>query len=119
MWRLYDYHGRHPELARLLQWEAFASEVPEEQHRREFYRGNTTAIGDGQAAGLLTSAIAPDLLNFLLLSLAGYSAAVPQVARMITGATTEEPQDDARWRACVVDAARRLAGPTCHQFASE
>jgi AcrR family transcriptional regulator len=119
--RLYDHHRQHPELARLLQWEAlaFASEVPEEQHRRTLYGGNTAAIGDAQAAGLLTAAIAPDLLNFLLLSLAGYWAAVPQVARMITGATTDDAQEDARRRACVVEAARRLASPTQNPSASD
>lgn len=112
--RLYDYHREHPELARLLQWEAlaFESEVPEEQARREFYGSKTSAIEHGQAAGILTAAIAPDLLYFLLLSLAGYWATLPQVARMITGATTDHPAEDARRRACVVEAARRLASPT-------
>jgi AcrR family transcriptional regulator len=111
--RLYDYHRRHPGLARLLQWEAlaFESEVPEEQHRREFYGRKTAAIERGQDAGILTAALAPDLLNFLLLSLAGYWAAVPQVARMITGATTDDAEENARRRACVVEAARRLASP--------
>jgi hypothetical protein len=95
----------------LLQWEAlaFESEVPEEQQRREFYGRKTTAIEDSQAAGLVTTAIDPDVLDFLLLSLAGYWAAVPQVARMITGATTEVAKEDARRRAGVVEAARRLA----------
>ena len=112
--RLYDYHREHPELARLLQWEAlaFESEVPEEQARREFYDRKTAAIEDGQAAGILTAAIAPDLLYFLLLSLAGYWAALPQVARMITGATTDDPAEDARRRAHVVEGARRLASPS-------
>jgi AcrR family transcriptional regulator len=114
--QLYDYHRDHPALARLLQWEAltFASEVPEEQHRREYYRSKTAVIQAGQDAGALTAEIAPDLLNFLLLSLAGYWAAVPQVARMMTSATTDESQESARRRACVVEAARRLASPTPH-----
>jgi AcrR family transcriptional regulator len=117
---LYDYHREHPELARLLQWEAlaFESEVPEEQHRREYYGRKTAAIGDAQSAGTLTAAIAPDLLDFLLLSLAGYWAAVPQVARMITGATTDVVREDARRCASVVEAARRLASPTRDQSAS-
>jgi AcrR family transcriptional regulator len=110
--RLYDYHRQHPDLVRLLQWEAlaFSSEVPEERHRREFYGRKTAAIDNAQAAGVLTAGMAPDLLNFLLLSLAGYWAAVPQVARMITGASTDDAED-ARRRACVVEAARRIASP--------
>jgi AcrR family transcriptional regulator len=111
--RLYDYHRDHPALVRLLLWEAltFSAEVPEEQHRREYYRSKTAVIQAGQDAGVLTAEIAPDLLNFLLLSLAGYWAAVPQVARMMTGATTDDPETDIRRRACVVEAARRLASP--------
>jgi AcrR family transcriptional regulator len=110
--RLYDYHRDHPELVRLLQWEslAFESKVPEEQARREFYATNTAAFREGQAAGAVTDAIAPDLLYFMLLSLAGYWAALPQVARMITGATSDAEADNARRRACVAEAARRLAG---------
>jgi AcrR family transcriptional regulator len=110
--RLYDYHREHPELARLLQWEAlsFGSEVPDEPARREYYSSKTAAIEDGQTAGALSAEMPPDLLNFLLLSLAGYWALVPQVARMITGATGDETED-ARRRACVVQAARRLASP--------
>jgi AcrR family transcriptional regulator len=110
--RLYDYHRQHPELMRLLQWEAlaFTSEVPDEQHRRQHYSRKNAAIVAGQSAGTLTTAIEPDLLNFLLLSLAAYWAALPQVARMITGAPLD-PDEDARRRASVVEAARRLASP--------
>jgi AcrR family transcriptional regulator len=116
--RLYDYHRRHPELVRLLQWEAlsFESEVPEEELRHEAYAYKSRAIRDAQAAGVLTAAIAPELMNFLLLSLAGHWAAVPQVARMVTGATVDDIQEDARRRACVVEAARRLADPASNLF---
>src|SRR4051794_22654941 len=111
--RLYDYHRQHPELARLLQWEAlaFPSEVPEEQARREYYRHKTSTLAGGQSAGTITSTVAPDLLHFLLLSLAGYWAALPQVARMITGTDADDAAEDARRRAAVVEAARRLLSP--------
>lgn len=110
--RLYDYHRQHPELMRLLQWEALAysSDVPDEARRREHYGRKNAAIVAGQAAGVLDTGIDPDLLNILLLSLAGYWAALPQVARMITGATPD-PEEDARRRASVVEAARRLISP--------
>lgn len=103
---LYDYHRQHPELARLLQWEAlaFEAEVPEEELRRDAYQRNTSALGDLQSAGTIDSALAPELLYFLLLSLAGYWAVLPQVARMITGPDAEVD----RRRAAVVEAARRL-----------
>jgi AcrR family transcriptional regulator len=108
--RLYDYHRQHPELARLLQWEAltFTGEVPEEQARREYYGRKTSALAEGQATGTVTATVAPDLLHFLLLSLLGYWANLPQVARMITGTDADDAAEDARRRAAVVDAARRL-----------
>ena len=59
----------------------------------------------------MTAAIAPDVLQFLLLSLAGYWAALPQVARMITGTTAATGDEHARRRAAVVMAARRLGNP--------
>lgn len=107
---LYDYHRQHPELARLLQWEAlaFEAEVPEEQLRRDAYRRNTSALSEPQSAGMIDSTVAPELLYFLLLSLAGYWAVLPQVARMITGTDF----DNDRRRAAVVEAARRLVSAT-------
>jgi hypothetical protein len=56
----------------------------------------------------VTATVAPDLLHFLLLSLLGYWANLPQVARMITGTDADDAAEDARRRAAVVDAARRL-----------
>src|SRR4051812_16271579 len=114
--RLYDYHRQHPELGRLLQWEAlaFSGEVPEEQARREYYGHKTSALTDGQSGGTITATVAPDLLHFLLVSLPGYWAALPQVARMITGTDADDAAEDARRRAAVVEAARRLVSPPGH-----
>lgn len=111
--RLYDYHRQHPELARLLQWEALAfdAEVPEEELRREFYGRNTAVLAVGQAAGTITRTVAPDLLQFLLLSLSAYWAVLPQVARMMTGQVPDDAED-VRRRAAVVEAARRLVSVT-------
>lgn len=111
--RLYDYHRQHPELLRLLQWEAltFTADVPEEQARRDYYQLKTSAIRDGQATGALSCTVEPDLLHFLLVALPGYWTVLPQVARMITGPGADEAAEDARRRAAVVEAARRLVSP--------
>jgi AcrR family transcriptional regulator len=108
--RLYDYHRQHPDLARLLQWEAltFRDEAPEEPLRREYYGQKTSVLAAGQAEGTITSTMSPDLLHFMLLSLAAYWAVMPQVARMITDASGDEDGQHARRRACVVEAARRM-----------
>ena len=110
--RVYDYHQAHPELGRLLRCEglAFAAEVPDEEQRREYYGYKTAAVADGQAHGAVTGELDADHLIFLVLSLAGWWSAVPQVARMITGPENESEHD--RRRASVVAAARRLANPS-------
>jgi hypothetical protein len=55
--------------------------------------------------------ITPEVLHVTLLSLVGYWFNLPQVARMITGATVEDDTEDARRRAAVVEAARWLVTP--------
>ncbi|MWV58651.1 TetR/AcrR family transcriptional regulator [Rathayibacter sp. VKM Ac-2754] len=109
--RLFDYNRAHPELVRLVLWEAlsFPSEVPEEQQRRSYYAQKTAALAEAQSAGSLTPGLPPEHLNFLLLALAGYWYAVPQVARMMTESGGGAEID--RRRAGVVEAARRLVTP--------
>lgn len=107
--RVYDYHRERPELARLMRWEglSFEGEVPDEELRREYYGYKSAAMADGQTGGAVTTSIEADHLVFLVLSLAGWWSAVPQVARMLTGLPTE--QEHVRRRASVVEAAQRLA----------
>lgn len=106
--RCFDYHREHPELSRLLRWEGltFSNEVPDEALRREYYGYKTSAFVEGQKSGAVTTSIRADHIAFLVLALAGWWSAVPQVARMLTGA-----DDEAEWaqrRASVIEAARRL-----------
>ncbi|MBN3005724.1 TetR family transcriptional regulator [Chromobacterium alkanivorans] len=107
--RAYDYHCEHPELSRLMRWEGltFDGEVPDETQRQEHYGYKVQAVAEGQRQGKITRALEPDHLAFLILALAGWWSAVPQVARMLTG--MDGPQEHARRRASVVEAARRLA----------
>jgi hypothetical protein len=44
-------------------------------------------------------------------AMAGYWAALPQVARMMTGSARDHAKEHARRRACVAEAARRLTSP--------
>ncbi|WP_437611836.1 TetR family transcriptional regulator [Erwinia sp. V71] len=105
----YDYHLSHPELNRLLRWEGMMldGDIPDETLRRDFYAEKIRAIEMGQKAGLFTQAFDADHLAFMILGLAGWWAAMPQVARMFAGA--EDEQEHIRRRAAVVQAARRLA----------
>jgi AcrR family transcriptional regulator len=107
--RAYDYHREHPELSRLMRWEGltFEGEVPDEAQRRTYYGYKIQAVADGQRQGTVTRALESDHLAFLVLALAGWWSAVPQVARMFTGRDDDAEHD--RRRASVVEAARRLA----------
>ncbi|AOS47452.1 TetR family transcriptional regulator [Pauljensenia hongkongensis] len=109
--RVYDYHRERPELIRLLRWEAlvFDGEVPDEDLRGSFYQRKTAAVLRGQEVGAVTGDFDAAQLMVLVLSIAGWWAAVPQVARMLCGPLSEE--EHARRRAAVVRAARRLAAP--------
>ncbi|HEX3589823.1 MAG TPA: TetR family transcriptional regulator [Pseudonocardiaceae bacterium] len=110
--RTFDYHADHPELARLLQWEGLAGgPAADEAGRTRHYRQKVQAIADAQRSGALDPAVDPAHLVFLLIALAAWWAAVPQLARMITGADPGDPAERARRRAGVVQAARRLASP--------
>ena len=107
--RLMDYHEAHPEVLRLLFWEGLeygsGTELPDEAERQEHYRRKVAALRDGQARGVVTDAIAPRDLLFLLIAVANWAAVVPQMKRILLGG---EPADRERLRASVREAARRL-----------
>ena len=110
--RTFDYHAAHPELARLLQWEGLAGGPPaDELNRTEHYRQKVKAVAALQAEGKLDPGLDPAHLVFLLIALAAWWLAVPQLAYMLTGGTPDDPAELARRRASVVEAARRLAAP--------
>jgi AcrR family transcriptional regulator len=110
--RVFDYHAAHPQLIRLLHWEALAygaGRVPDERARTAYYREKTAAFAAAQRDGILTDQLDPDHLLFLTLALALWWFAVPQLARMITGSKERSRGEQARRRAAVVHAARSLA----------
>jgi AcrR family transcriptional regulator len=105
---LFDYHGQHPELVRLLVWEGLLDDgttASEEVARRASYQEKVDVFTDAQSRGVITAEIPPPHLLFATLSLAGWWYAVPQVARMM-GA------DPARRRVAVAAAATDLARGT-------
>ena len=108
--RCYDYPVAHPHFARLLQWEALAygeKPVPDEDARVAHYRRKVAGFERSPRDG----AIDPAHLVFLAMAMATWWDAVPQLARMVTGVSEVTPDEHARRRATVVEAARRLAGP--------
>ncbi|MFE4539990.1 TetR family transcriptional regulator [Streptomyces scopuliridis] len=106
--RLLDYHATHPDMLRLLFWEGIeygSTELPDEAARRDYYAGKVAALEDGQARGVITAALPPGDLLFLLVALTNWAVVVPQMRRILTGA---EDTDRERLRASIKEAARRL-----------
>jgi AcrR family transcriptional regulator len=110
--RTFDYHAAHPQLVRLLLWEGLAGvPVADAANRTAHYKGKVQAYAAAQQAGVLDGDLDPEHLVFLIIGLAAWWAAAPQLARMLTGADDSDPAEHARRRASVVRAAERLARP--------
>jgi len=83
--RAFDHHQAHPNLVRLLHWEAFhfgTSAIPGQIARRRLYADRAAKLGKGQQQGLIETEFDPRHLHFLLLSLATSWFGLPQLARM-------------------------------------
>jgi len=83
--RAFDYHQAHPNLVRLLHWEALhfgTSAIPGEIARRRFYADRVALLGEGQQQGLIETEFDSRHLHFLLLSLATSWFGLPQLARL-------------------------------------
>ena len=107
--RCYDYHVEHPHLLRLLLWEALdggRGPVSDEPARTEHYRRKVADAYPDRPAG--RDPLTPERVMFIIMAMAAWWEAVPQVARMMTGVAEVTPQEHARRRSAVVEAARRL-----------
>jgi AcrR family transcriptional regulator len=109
--RTFDYYGQHPELARLLQWEALRGAPPVNATARvAHYARKVAAAAQAQQDGVIDDQIDAGHLMFMIIGLAAWWFSVPQLATMLTGAEADLPDERARRRAYVVEAAQRLAG---------
>lgn len=112
--QMFDWYRDHPELIRLLLWEALeVRDEPgeSERERRDAFREKTGQLADaGPARHLPEDArvrAAQDLL-FTVMGLISWNFAVPRMCRMVLDEETEEAAF-ARRRETVIEAARRLA----------
>lgn len=100
--RLFDWYQEHPELIRLLLWEALeAGEVHGEHERREAFRQKADRLGGGVPARQVQD------LMFTIFGLIAWNFAVPQVRQAILD-ESDEADALARRRATVVETARML-----------
>jgi AcrR family transcriptional regulator len=110
--RTFDYHAANPQLVRLLLWEGLAGvPVADAASRTAHYQDKAQAYAAAQRAGILDGDVDPEHLVFMIIGLAAWWAAAPQLARMLTGADDSDPAEHARRRASVIRAAERLARP--------
>lgn len=110
--RTFDYHQEHPELVRLLLWEALSREPPvDEAARGAHYQDKVARYAAAQRDGTLDDEIDADYAIFMVVALAAWWVAVPQLARLLTGANPDNPAERARRRAAVVRAVERIMLP--------
>ncbi|MER7840983.1 TetR family transcriptional regulator [Streptomyces sp. NPDC096040] len=112
--QMFDFYQQHPELIRLLMWEALeAGDESEESgwERRDAFRDKTHQLVDGGVAHHLPEdarvRAAQDLL-FTLMGLISWNFAVPGMCRMVLDEDTTEAAL-ARRRRTVIETARTLA----------
>ena len=103
-----DYHNKHPELLRLLMWEALEvqeHDVCRTEDRIERYGVKKQKIADAQEQGLVRKDMPSSYLLMMLMSMVNYAAAMPQVRNLVLG-----PEFDAEeLREWTKDAVRRVA----------
>ena len=103
-----DYHHKHPELLRLLMWEAL--EVAEEdvcrsEARAQRYGVKTQKVADAQEQGLARKDMPPAVMMMLFMSMVSYPIMMRQVRNLVFG-----PDFDAEeLRAWTKDAIKRVA----------
>ncbi|WP_049566234.1 TetR/AcrR family transcriptional regulator [Nonomuraea sp. SBT364] len=108
---VYEYHAEHPELTRLLLWEGLLDlpEVPDEASRTDYYRTKVAAFARAQQSNAISDRLPAADLAFLVLALAGWWYAVPQMARMMHADSSSTP---ASAKAALMQAALHLATPS-------
>ena len=106
---LFDYVIEHPDLVRLLVWEAMEhdadAELAGDESRRDHYAGKVRLLEAGQRASAIDNSLNARRLLVTLIGLVHWYVIAPQVNRMILG---DDAKDHAAEREFLVEAARRL-----------
>ncbi|HWG22805.1 TetR family transcriptional regulator [Actinospica sp.] len=103
-----DYHQKHPELLRLLMWEALEVEESETcrgETRAERYAVKVQKIADAQDQGLARKDIPPTYMLMMLMSMINYGVMLPQVRNLVFGSDF----DAEALRQWTKDAVKRVA----------
>ena len=91
--------------------------VPSEKERQEAVSLQVQEIRDRQAAGLLPADLDPGHLRLLGFALMNYPRMLPQITRMATGMTPDNPSFVARWEALLKEVGSWIEEAARHQKA--
>ncbi|HET9170867.1 MAG TPA: TetR family transcriptional regulator [Actinospica sp.] len=103
-----DYHQKHPELLRLLMWEALEVEqenVCRSDDRSVRYAVKKQKIADAQDQGIVRADMPAAYMLMLLMGMINYAAALPQVRNLVFGPGFD-PEALREW---TKDAVKRVA----------
>ncbi|MEU6580996.1 TetR family transcriptional regulator [Nocardia sp. NPDC046763] len=105
-----DYHREHPELLRLLQWEALElgrEHASAGELRSGRYLEKREKVEVAQGKGLMRADMPSGQVLMLLMSMINYPLAVPQVNAFTVGVDAD-PEEQRAW---IKDAIRRIVAP--------
>jgi len=109
--KAFDFHVDHPNLVRLLHWEALyfgSRQVPGEAGRTAFYRERSERLGQALASEAGDEKFDPRHLHFILVSMATSWFAMPQLARFHLNEDAFSEQSLAEHRRHIVEITSRI-----------
>jgi EmrB/QacA subfamily drug resistance transporter len=85
------------------------NEVPHEHERLPVIQAQVDEIRRRQQAGLIDPELDPELVRLLGFAVSSYPRLLPQITRMVTGRTADDPEFVADWEAFLRTLGHRLA----------
>lgn len=107
----FDFHAANPWLTKLMLWEALdfgGKPVPNESERREHLASHVGDIERFQREGLVDPTLDPQMTLITLIGMVQIWFALPQLARMISGANPYTPEALKRRRDHLIQVARKI-----------
>lgn len=114
--RIFDYHRAHPDLLRLLLWEALHygdSPVPDEEGRAALYDAKVASLSEavqGRADGAGSDTDVRHLL-LTMIGLAAWPQITPQLTRLVLGRDPSDEQTQDRVREHLMNFTRNALQP--------
>lgn len=82
--------------------------IPREEERREIMRRQVDAVRERQRQGTVDSRLDPALVRLFGLAVTNYPRVLPQITRLVTGRSVDDPQFERSWSSFLREIGRRL-----------